>query len=139
MAINAFMSKIYNRIEIEASNRKSNSISMDLLLQIKEEEGKIDFSTVICSSHVVNFREKRQVVTKFENTNSVTELQNGSVHAIVHYKDEITEEEVSQMEARYNFTAKNELFCVFFKSNDNSVGFFVCDHDRNKIFGEFTC
>lgn len=138
MAIDTFMARLYNSITIEVTTTKPNSISMDLLLQMHIAESQLEFFTITCSNHIVNITEKEQVMTKFENPKPTDEQLNDSVHAIVHYKDSISEEEAAHMTELYNFTADNELFCIYSMIDKENIRFYVCDHDRNAVVGEIT-
>lgn len=138
LAVDTFMSRLYNSITISETETKPNSISMDLLLQMHIEESQLEFFTITCSNHAVNITEKEQVITKFEHPGFDQSMEHDSVHVIVHYKDSITEEESSQMAELYNFTSDNELFCIFTMINDDIIRFYVCDHDRNECIGELT-
>lgn len=138
MAIDTFMSRLYNSIAIGETTTKPDSISLDLLLRIQIEESQLEFFTITCTNHTVNITEKEQIITKFEVPDIDMESQHDLVHAIVHYKDTISEEESVQMAELYNFTSDSEIFCIFSRVDDGIVRFYVCDHDRNDVMGELT-
>lgn len=138
MAIDTFMSRLYNSIVIGETTTKPDSISLDLLLKMQIEESEIEFFTITCTNHVVNITEKEQISTKFEVPDIDMESQHDLVHAIVHYKDTISEEEAVQMAELYNFSSDNEIYCIFSRLDESIVRFYVCDHDRNYVMGELT-
>lgn len=138
MAIETFMSCLYNSIAIQKTAANPDSISMDLMLQPHIEGSQLEFSRISCSNYAVNLTEEEQVITKFENSGFNKDAEYNVIHAIVHYKEKIKEEEALKMVELYNFVSDNQLFCIFSREDDETIRFYVYDRDRNQYIGKIT-
>lgn len=138
MATDTFMAQLYNSITIKKFKVITDSISLDLLLQIVIDEEQFEISTIICSSQAINITEKKQIITQFDGQYYSDKVKNNFIHAIVHYKKMITEDEEKELTDYYEFTSRNELICIFSELSNDYIQFYVCDSDRNTYKGELT-